>query len=271
MVVYIQNKRIKLGVDEARGGGICFLCARGKDGTDGDNVINTWDTGRFIQQSYYGNQDGSTWNGTPWMWNPVQGGSWDGQPSKVVQMNKISESELNIQTIPRNWGGCGMCNNVLMTTNIILGGEGDPDAPFVRVSCKMSYKGTIKHKPRVQEIPACFFNACFSELVYKELKTGIVKREVPGPPGQPGNGCMRDNADPKWVGYVNPQTGQSVFIRSPSATKLTVYRVDIPGNPIASNCSYMAPLITAGFTPPCETSYTYKIELGKFDLSKATQ
>lgn len=27
-----------------------------------------YDCGRFIQQSYYGRQDGSDWNGKPWRW-----------------------------------------------------------------------------------------------------------------------------------------------------------------------------------------------------------
>lgn len=32
----------------------------------------SYDCGRYIQQSYYGKEDGSNWNGTPWRWNPVQ-------------------------------------------------------------------------------------------------------------------------------------------------------------------------------------------------------
>jgi hypothetical protein len=30
----------------------------------------------MLQQSYYGDADGSSWNGQPWCYNPVQGGSW---------------------------------------------------------------------------------------------------------------------------------------------------------------------------------------------------
>lgn len=270
MVVYIQNKSIKLGVDELVGGGIVFLCKKSTDGKDGVNVINTWDTGRMIQQSFYGNEDGSFWNGRKWTWNPVQGGSWDGQTSKLLSLNKISERELVVKTMPRNWGGCELCSDVIMTTCIIIGEENEVEsiAPIVRVKCTMEYKGIMKHKPRVQEIPACFLIASYSRLVYKESKTSRVVKELPGPPGIK---CTRGKADPKWVGYVNPDTCEAVFLRSPSATSLTVYRVDIPNNPRESNCSYMAPLMTCGFKGPSEVSYGFTIELCRYDLANAVE
>ena len=37
------------------------------------------DEGRFVQQSYYGEADGSKRDGKDWVWNPIQGGGWRGQ------------------------------------------------------------------------------------------------------------------------------------------------------------------------------------------------
>lgn len=66
MVLIIENSKLKIGVDPDRGCGISWL---GRGGS-GENLLNAYDCGRFIQQSYYGADDGSDWNGQPWRWNP---------------------------------------------------------------------------------------------------------------------------------------------------------------------------------------------------------
>ena len=69
-MLFLQNELIKIGVDEAAGGGIAYF----SKAKDGKNVLNAYDLGRYIQQSYYGREDNSNWNGTAWRWNPVQCG-----------------------------------------------------------------------------------------------------------------------------------------------------------------------------------------------------
>ena len=49
----------------------------------GSNLLNTFDHGRYVQQSFYGDADGSDWNGKPWRYNPVQGGSWKNEPAQI--------------------------------------------------------------------------------------------------------------------------------------------------------------------------------------------
>lgn len=232
MVVFIQNSHVKVGVDESRGGAICHLSR-----VDGDNVINTWDTGRLLQQSYYGNADGSAWNGRPWRWNPVQGGSWDNKPSKLLSVEKVSGKvpEIITRCNPRNWGGCGLCEDVIMTTHIKL-----LECGKVHVVCTMTYNGGVKHGKSVQEIPACFLHPRYSVLVYKNAKTNELTMVRPNPPGSKN---LQKRANPTWAGFVDPNTKEGVFIESANATSLTAYRVDISGNPPESNCSYLAPLL----------------------------
>jgi hypothetical protein len=59
MPIIVENGRLKLGVDPDRGGAVCWL---GRGGSP-DNLLNVYDCGRYIQQSYYGADDGSDWNG----------------------------------------------------------------------------------------------------------------------------------------------------------------------------------------------------------------
>ena len=76
-MLFLQNELFKIGVDEAAGGGIAYF----SNAQDGRNVLNAYDLGRYIQQSYYGRDDNSNWNGNPWKWNPVQCGRFQQQPS----------------------------------------------------------------------------------------------------------------------------------------------------------------------------------------------
>jgi hypothetical protein len=40
--------------------------------------------GRLLQQSFYGCVDASCWANRPWLWNPVQGGSWQNAPGLTI-------------------------------------------------------------------------------------------------------------------------------------------------------------------------------------------
>jgi hypothetical protein len=253
MVVFIGNASIKVGIDEKQGGAICHLSR----GDNAPNVINTWDTGRLLQQSYYGNPDGSKWNGKDWVWNPVQGGSWDNKTSKMVSLQRLSDTEVVVKTQPRNWAGCQLCDDVLMITHITVMGN-----DRINVKCSMEYSGMIPHAKRRQEIPACFLNANFSHLVYRDKKTKEIKQVIPDAPG--GKNTYRD-AFPKWVGFVDPRTNDGVFILSKDATLVTAYRVDIPGNPPESNCSYVAPLMECALKGPCRVTYEFNVKLKKLD------
>ena len=131
--IYIDNGSIKIGVDLLWGGALSYFedldsnvqavrydgeikvdsdaSARyGKRAVNNNvNLINRFDTGRLIQQSYYGT-DGSSGDGyapgifmdNEWRYNPVQGGNKDNESSKIVDV-RISENELYIKCRPLDW------------------------------------------------------------------------------------------------------------------------------------------------------------------------
>jgi len=74
---YLDNGEVRLGVNLNAGGCIGWFSVSGSQ----DNLLNAYDVGRYVQQSYYGDEDGSDWNGKPWRYNPVQGGSWKNRAS----------------------------------------------------------------------------------------------------------------------------------------------------------------------------------------------
>jgi hypothetical protein len=76
-VVYISNGGLRAGFDRAMSGALSFLSS-----SSDANLINNWDVGRLVQQSYYGNPDGSVWalnGGTPvrfWGWHSWAALDW---------------------------------------------------------------------------------------------------------------------------------------------------------------------------------------------------
>jgi hypothetical protein len=55
---YLDNGKVRLGANMDAGG----ACGWFSHSRSSDNVLNTYDHGRYLQQSYYGDTD---WNGKP--------------------------------------------------------------------------------------------------------------------------------------------------------------------------------------------------------------
>ena len=98
---------------------------------------HTYDPGRYVQQSYYGDPDGSDWNGKPWRFNPVQGGDWHGLPSTVLEFKSDSPTTLYAKIKPRHWATGKLLEDVVMEQWISLEG------PLAQVKFKMTCTGTI--------------------------------------------------------------------------------------------------------------------------------
>src|SRR3954452_20694998 len=86
--VYLDNGKLRLGVIRSSGGGIAFLAQSGST----RNLLNHYDRGRLVQQSYYGDSDGSFWGKRPWRYNPVQGGDYHGKSSRLLELRSDSNS-----------------------------------------------------------------------------------------------------------------------------------------------------------------------------------
>lgn len=108
--VYIQTDKYKVGINLLWGGGISYI----EDKEDGDasitNLLNNHDTGRLVQQSYYGTGSApyvaGDYNGTPWPYNPVQGGDLRGNSSKLVDFT-VSDELIYVKSRPLDWGKNG--------------------------------------------------------------------------------------------------------------------------------------------------------------------
>jgi hypothetical protein len=252
--LYLDNGQVRLGVDRAAGASIGYF---GESAT-GRNLLNHYDKGRFIQQSYYGAKDGSDWNGKSWRWNPVQGGGWRGQPARTVAFTNTATT-LYAKTLPKHWATGADLPDVVMEEWLTLTNRvahlrfkvtysearaGDLPSPSA------SSPKPPAHPPAHQEMPAVFADFALTNLVYYQGNApwtgGAFTRRVPGWPNEYAKQLTEN-----WAAYVDDRDwGLGVFF--PGTAEVTCYRAPGKPGPAGSGCSYLAPIrtlaITNGFT-----------------------
>ncbi len=243
--VYLDNGQLRIGVKKSSGACIGFLAA----GPGARNLLNHADQGRFVQQSYYGDEDGSLWGAQKWRYNPVQGGEYKGQPSQLKEF-RADARQIYARITPRNWAGGALLPEVTMEEWIRLEG------PLARVRFRMTYAGQQSQGLHAQEIPAIFVEPDLKTLVAYEGEhpwaNEPVARKQPGWPNQ------SQQLSEKWVAYVDEHDiGVGAYV--PVATGATCYRYQDGGH---SDCSYVAPLINFALAPGLVFDYELALTIG---------
>lgn len=246
-LLFIDNGVLKLGVKKTWGAGVAWLSLSGSE----RNVINAHDHGRLVQQSYYGEKDGSDWNGQPWTWNPVQGGDWKGRAARVEKLEHGGDW-LESTSIPKHWANGEDILDARFHQRIELKG------PAAVIRFTMTYTGQKAHPKTHQEIPAVFVAPELDTLVYcdkgEPWTNAPLTRRKPGWPNEYGR-----PVEP-WAAYVDA-SGRGVGVCVPAMESFTCYRFAADtGSPAA--CSYVAPLTTFAITPGTTFSYTCYLTLG---------
>ncbi len=82
------------------------ITTSGTQYTEDINLINRHDSGRFVQQSYYGTREDpyvtGDYNGVEWNYNPVQGGNYKFESSKIIDF-RITTNEIYVKCRPLDW------------------------------------------------------------------------------------------------------------------------------------------------------------------------
>ena len=246
--VYLDNGKLRLGVIRSSGAAMGFLALSGST----TNLLNHYDRGRLVQQSYYGDADGSLWGQQAWRYNPVQGGDYHGKSPRLLELRSTS-TNLYSRSVPRHWATGADLSECWMEQWITL------QDMVVHARFQMTYQGTNRHAARHQEIPAIFVDASLSTLVTYTGSapwTGaLVSRRTPGPTNEylP----IHEN----WVAYVDGRDfGVGAYV--PVATEATCYRY--PGKS-GSDCSYVAPIQTFALTPGLRFTYDAYFSVGRLE------
>ena len=254
----IDNGVIRLGVDLNRGGSITFLA----DAKNRENVVNAYDLGREIQQSYFSgpNPFGSGhhpgWK--PWGWNPIAAGDVFGNAGMVIAHNKTQDS-IYVKSVPRQWALNGVWGECTFETWIRLA------ASTVRVRCRLNNRraDATQYVARHQELPAVYTIARLHRLVTYDGDvpfTGGALREIKnsGPP------WVYWQSTENWAALVNDgdwglgvfHPGSQLFVGGFSGTRNR-------GGPRDPSTGYISPLHTEIIDHNIGYEYEYTLVLGR--------
>ena len=269
---FIENERYRVGVLLAWGGGISYI----EDKQDNDdtltNLINNHDTGRLIQQSYYGipcaEYSPASYNGTPWNYNPVQGGDQYGNASKIVDFTVSADGRsVYVKARPMDWAQKNMPCPAYMENTYTL--EGDAILVDNRF---MDFFGQVGPK-RHQELPAFYTISYLCDFRYYNGSAPWTNDEyitLTDLPFWGGNGDayhkIQSGNTETWAAWTSP-TGYGIGLYVPGAKIMLAGRHNYTGSKSGSNdgTNYVAPLRSMKLVSYEVFAYSYVISAGTVD------
>ena len=191
-MLYLQNDRVRLGVNLALGGAVTYLAELGRP-----NLINSFDWGRQIQMSFYshpvpfrpeGHDMDEGWRFIGW--NPIQVGDAYGHHSQILD-SCCSENEIYVKCIPMHWPLDNYPGECTFETWYKL----DGNKVLVTARINNARPDTTQYPARGQELPAVYTCGVWYKLVSyigNEPFTGGPVTEL----------CTKENGlGWPWVGY----------------------------------------------------------------------
>lgn len=253
---YLDNGTLRIGVDKSRGSAIGYFALS----KDKRNLLNHHDEGRFIQQSYYGDPDGSKWGDKPWVYNPVQGGSYKGEDAKTLKF-RHTDKELYAKIEPLRWANAKPCPEAIMQESITL------DGAIARIRMKLDYTGPTQQRNAHQEMPAMFVDYALPHLMFE--KDGKLVKHKPVDLGKdltPEQIAYTGN----WLAFVDDKNF-GIGIHTPGTEKAVTYRHRGNGStgPNGSACSYVAPIRQFQLTKDLAFEYEFYLTIGTLDEIRA--
>lgn len=248
---YIDNGQIKVGIKRSSGAAISWVSRGNSD----QNLVNHFDRGRLIQQSYYGDADGSRWDKQPWHWNPVQGGHYLGRGAPVNEL-KVSDKQIYAKSTPLHWATGELLTDCTMEQTITLHDQ------VAQVHYRFAYAGNHTHAIRDQEVPAVFLEPEYKHLVLysgdQPWRAGELDAKLESTvPGWPNESRKITE---HWAAYVD-DSGFGLGAYVPAASQLTCYRFG-DGRRDHGACSYFAPLVRFAIKPGFTWEYDLYLTVG---------
>ena len=279
---YIENTKFKLGVKLSWGGGINYIEDKTyKDVRGLKNLCNMHDTGRLIQQSYYGTgaipgvyEVGSFSSSSNWPYNPVQGGDKMQNKSRLIDF-EITENSIYVKAQPQDWGKDNAITPSYMENVYTLTDD------YIEVYNRFVDFSGWEHVYRGQELPA-FYTISYLDTFYfyngTKPWTGdelTVKPDLPswGASANAGkcNFYLREGNTETWNAWVNGETNWGIGLYTPNIDRLKAGRSAYDGskNPSANSTNYVAAYNQIKLTSFLPVEYSYLITTGTVEEIRA--
>lgn len=328
--LYVENEYLKAGMDLICGGALTYLEQLPKDGkkleevltADGDvqvgldyskkegakllsdsvNLINIYDKGREVQQSYYADvyeEQGYTRGryesiDREWPYNPVQGGDQDDNSSQIIDF-RVEENQLYVKVRAMDWGQHNSTTKSYMENWYSLS-----DDQLIVKNRFVDWNGFGKSDSAINsEIPAVYFAQAFDTFVTYDgnapWSAGELDRQ--GELGSWVDGAyISENPSEGWFAWVNDEDyGIGMYVpginylasgrceassaaseksnsNAESSKMLADYRPKASSQysqAYVYNTDYTAPVITTTMDSYVPMEYSYVIRIGQLDSLRA--
>lgn len=255
--VYIANEVYKLGVDLNWGGTINFI----RDMTNPigglTNLVNKFDTGRLIQQSFYGTPaipgvyEPGEFNNSKWVYNPVQGGDKYQNPSRLIDL-VIGETSIYIKSQPQDWSLDNQLTHSYMENTYTL------EKDHIRVDNRFIDFSGWEHPQTSQELPALYTVSFLDTFVWYSDNESWTDDDLSyhgdlnfwGDPAYASDCLFRlkEKNLETWCAWINSEKDYGLGLYVPNIDRFTAGRYEYGSkdggtkDPTANPCSYVAPL-----------------------------
>ena len=260
----IDNGVIRIGVDLNRGGSITYIA----DSEKRINVVNAYDFGREIQQSYFsgpipfGDSHHRGWK--KWGWNPIAAGDVFGHPGRVLAHRRTSNL-IYVKSEPLQWALNNVPGECTFETWIELKGS----AAHVRCRLVNHRADHTFYPARHQELPAIYSIAKLHRLKTYDGDDPFTDGEMreiknAGPP------WTYWRATENWAALVDDQNwglgvyhpGAHQFVGGFSGDRNR-------GGPESPSTGYMSPIHTEIMDHNIRYEYEYVLVLGHLKYIRA--
>ncbi|MBO7360640.1 MAG: hypothetical protein J6V48_05875 [Clostridia bacterium] len=274
-VYYLENDRFRVGIRLSWGGGINCIEDKKCPVAGLSNLINGHDTGRLIQQSYYGTAGNASYtpgefNGSKWSYNPVQGGDKYGNSSRLVDF-EVSGDSVWVKAQPQDWSLNGKITPSYMENRYTL------TDGFIRVDNRFVDFSGWEHRYAHQELPAFYTVSYLDRFAYYGGSAGWSGDTLTIKDGLPfwgdaayANSCrftMKKGNDETWCAWVSSTDNYGIGLYVPGIDQFYAGRFGYNGSKSASDSAtnYVAPLLTLKLVSFKPVEYSYLIATGSPD------
>ncbi len=278
---YIQNDHLKLGIDMGWGGTVVYLADLTSEINGLENLVNKHDTGRLIQQSFYGTPpipgvyETDIFNGSQWVYNPVQGGDQHNNSSRLIDV-QVTETSIYIKAQPQDWSLDGVLTPSYMENTYILDGN------CVRVDNRFVDFSGWEHPYSSQELPALYTVSYLDTFVWydgtkpwtNDTLTYRNDLEFWGDAAYAGS-CqfrLRESNTETWCAWINEVAdyGLGLYVPKVDLLKAGRYQYDGSKDASADSCNYVAPINTVKMVSYVPMAYSYLLTTGTVEDIRAT-
>ena len=267
---YIENERFKLGVELNWGGTVSVLVDKACTIPDLTNLVNKHDTGRLIQQSFYGVQENDEYKpgisfDTKWRYNPVQGGDQYNNPSRLIDL-VITETSIYITAQPQDWSLDNQLTPSYMENTYTL------YADRVQVDNRFTDYSGWEHPFSGQELPAFYTVSYLDTFVWyngEDSWTGDTlssKNDLPfwGDHAGECTFTLREKNTETWCAWINGAEDYGLGVYAPNIDQLKAgrYQYDGSKSDVANSTGYVAPVNIMRMVSFEAIEYSYLLTAG---------